>query len=70
MVRALRIDTVLSGNGVSYLDIVGGLWLRDIKAHAVSLASKWIYKALWGDEPWRVLVRNNIEKYVVKKWRQ
>lgn len=49
---------------------LGSLGLKDIKTHGLALASKWIYKALWGNEPWKVLVRNNIERSVIRKGKQ
>ena len=38
----------------------GGLGVKDLKTQGMALASKWIIQALSGDEPWKVLVRNNI----------
>ncbi|XP_057825619.1 uncharacterized protein LOC131037482 [Cryptomeria japonica] len=46
---------------------MGGLGIKDIRAHGIALASKWIVKSLYGNEPWKVLIRNNIKRSVVKK---
>jgi hypothetical protein len=40
---------------------LGGLGLKDIKAHGITLAAKCIFKAFSSNEPWKVLVRNDIE---------
>lgn len=39
----------------------GGIGLKDLILHGISLASKWIAKALVGNEPWKVPTRNNIQ---------
>ena len=49
---------------------LGGLGIKDIKAQGIALAAKWIFKAFWGNEPWKVLVRNNIERSIIKKGKQ
>ena len=41
--------------------------MKDIKAQGLVLASKWVLKALWGDEPWEILIRNNLLKSVIRK---
>ena len=49
----------------------GGLGLKDIKLHGIALASKWILKAIDGNEPSKVPNRNDIEKPFIskgKKW--
>jgi hypothetical protein len=38
----------------------GGLGLKDLKYQGVALAIKWIAKAGEGEEPWKVLIRNNL----------
>lgn len=45
---------------------LGGLGLKDLKLQGMALASKWILQSLVGDEPWKVLVRNNIQNGVPK----
>ena len=45
----------------------GGLGLKDIKAQGLVLASKWVLKALWGDEPWKILIRDNLLKSIIRK---
>ena len=45
----------------------GGLRLKDLKAQGMALASKWVLKALWGNEPWKVLIRNNLLKSISRK---
>ncbi|XP_057819421.2 uncharacterized protein LOC131032462 [Cryptomeria japonica] len=42
--------------------LFGGLGLKDLRLSGLALASKWIFHALEGDDPWRVLIRNNIER--------
>ena len=42
--------------------LLGGLGLKDLRLCGLSLASKWIFHALEGDAPWKVLIRNNIER--------
>ena len=46
---------------------VSGLGLKDLRFQGISLASKWIFQALEGNEPWKVLIRNNIQCGVPKK---
>lgn len=46
---------------------LGGLGIKDIRIQGISLAAKWIFKAFWGNETWKVLVRNNVERSVIKK---
>ena len=41
--------------------------MKDPKAQGMGLASKWVLKNLWGNEPWKVLIRNNILKSVIRK---
>ena len=41
--------------------------MKDLKAQGMALASKWVLKALWGNQPWKVLIRNNLLKSVIKK---
>lgn len=51
---------------------IGGLGLKDLKVQGIALAAKWIFHALEGNEPWKVLIRNNIRLGVPKKaksWR-
>lgn len=38
----------------------GGLGLKDLKVQGIALVAKWIFHALEGNEPWKVLIRNNI----------
>ena len=45
----------------------GGLGLKDLRLQGISLASKWIFQTLEGDEPWKILIRNNIQCGVPKK---
>ena len=45
----------------------GGLGLKDLKAQGMALASKWVLKALWANEPWKILIRNNLLKSVIRK---
>ena len=45
----------------------GGLGLKDIKTQGYALASKWMVKALWGNEPWKILIRNNILRSIIRK---
>ncbi|XP_059076776.1 uncharacterized protein LOC131876029 [Cryptomeria japonica] len=42
--------------------LLGGLGLNDLRLSSLALASKWIFHALAGDEPWKVLICNNIER--------
>ena len=44
--------------------------MRDIKKQEISLVAKWVLKSLEGDEPWKILIRNNIERAIVKKGKQ
>lgn len=46
---------------------MGGLGLKDLKLQGIALAAKWIFQALEGEEPWKVLVRNNIKIFVPRK---
>ena len=39
---------------------MGGLGLKDLRKQGVALAVKWIAKATLGEEPWKILVRNNL----------
>ena len=41
---------------------LGGLGLKDLKLQGIALSAKWIFQALEGDSPWKVLVRHNIER--------
>lgn len=46
--------------------------LKDLKLQGIALAAKWIYKSIEGNEPWKVLVRNNIQCSTpksTKKWK-
>ena len=45
----------------------GGLGLKDFKAQGLVPTSKWVLKALWGDEPWKILIRNNLLKSIIRK---
>ncbi|XP_059078008.1 uncharacterized protein LOC131876588 [Cryptomeria japonica] len=47
--------------------LFGGMGLKDLKLQGIALASKWILKAMEGNEPWKVLIRNNIICSVPKK---
>lgn len=47
----------------------GGLRLRDMKNYGISLANKWIIKTSKGKEPWKVLIRNNIQNAFPKQAR-
>ena len=40
----------------------GGLGLKDLKFQGVALVVKWIAKAGDGEEPWKVLIRNNLRR--------
>lgn len=44
----------------------GGLGLKDLRLQGIALASKWVVRSLEGGEPWKVLVRNNIQNAVPK----
>lgn len=46
---------------------LGGLGLKDLRIQGIALVAKWIFQALDRNEPWKVLVRNNILKAVPKK---
>lgn len=48
---------------------MGGLGLKDLKIQGIALAAKWIFHALDGMKPWKVLIRNNIERGVPKNAR-
>lgn len=50
--------------------LYGGMGLKDLKLQGIALASKWILKAMDGDEPWKILLRNNITSSVPKKARK
>lgn len=41
--------------------------MRDLKTHDIALASKWILKAISGNEPWKIFIRNNIVGSIIKK---
>lgn len=45
----------------------GGIGLKDLKTQGTVLGCKWIFKALKGDEPWKVLIRHYIQKFVPKR---
>lgn len=45
----------------------GGLGLKDLRWQGVSLVAKWIFRALQGEEPWKILIGHNISKFVPKK---
>lgn len=38
----------------------GGIGLKDLRIQGISLDAKWISKVVFGEESWKVLVRNNI----------
>ncbi|XP_059072101.1 uncharacterized protein LOC131872684 [Cryptomeria japonica] len=42
--------------------LTGGLGLKDLRIQGISLAAKWIFHSMNGDAPWKILVRNNIER--------
>jgi hypothetical protein len=46
---------------------LGGLGLKDLKTQGIALSAKWIFQAMEGDAPWKVLVRSNIERGVPRK---
>ena len=46
---------------------LGGLGLKDLRIQGIALSAKWIFQSMEGDCPWKVLVRNNIERGVPKK---
>lgn len=46
--------------------ILGGLGLKDLRLQGISLAAKWIFHSLEGQEPWKILIRNNIQNDVPK----
>ncbi|XP_059068323.1 uncharacterized protein LOC131858872 [Cryptomeria japonica] len=51
---------------------LGGLGLKDLKIQGIALVAKWIFHALDGHEPWKVLVKSNIERAVprrAKSWK-
>ena len=41
--------------------------LKDIKTQGYALASKWMVKASWGNEPWKILIRNEILRSIIRK---
>lgn len=43
-----------------------GLGLKDLRMQGISLATKWIFHALVGNEPWKVVIKNNINMVVPK----
>ncbi|XP_059074828.1 uncharacterized protein LOC131874899 [Cryptomeria japonica] len=45
----------------------GGLGLKDLRLQGIALATKWISHCVDGEEPWKVLVRNNILRGYPKK---
>lgn len=45
----------------------GGLGLKDLRLQGIALATKWVSHCVEGDEPWKVLVRNNILRGYPKK---
>lgn len=45
---------------------LGGLGLKDLRIQGIALAAKWIFHSLEGQEPWKVLIRHNIERVVPK----
>ncbi|XP_059076993.1 uncharacterized protein LOC131876187 [Cryptomeria japonica] len=45
---------------------LGGLGLKDLRIQGIALAAKWIFHSLKGQEPWKVLIRHNIERAVPK----
>ncbi|XP_059076368.1 uncharacterized protein LOC131875743 [Cryptomeria japonica] len=47
--------------------IFGGLGLKDLKLQGIALASKWVSHCVDGEEPWKVLIRNNILRGYPKK---
>ena len=57
---------MLSESGVVYPSSCGG-GDQGVKAQVIALATKWIFKAFLGNEPWKVLVRNNIERSIIEK---
>lgn len=46
---------------------LGGLGLKDLRTQVISLVAKWIFHTFEGQEPWKVLIRSNIERVVPKK---
>lgn len=42
--------------------LLGGLGLKDLKLQGIALAAKWIFHSMDGNDPWKILVRNNIER--------
>ncbi|XP_059064479.1 uncharacterized protein LOC131856642 [Cryptomeria japonica] len=47
--------------------ILGGLGLKDLRIQGIALSSKWIFHSLEGNNPWKVLVRHNIERGFPRK---
>lgn len=47
--------------------LYGGMGLKDLRTQGIALASKWILQAIDGEEPWKVLIRNNISSSTPKK---
>ena len=37
----------------------GGLGIKNLRHQGIAVAVKWIVKMVVGEEPWKVLVRNN-----------
>lgn len=46
---------------------IGSLGLKDLRAQGIALATKWIFHALEGNEPWKVLIHNNISRGFLRK---
>lgn len=42
--------------------LLGGLGLKDLKLQGIALAAKWIFHSMDGNDLWKILVRNNIER--------
>lgn len=45
---------------------LGGLRLKDLRLQGISLVAKWIFHALDSQVPWKILIRNNIQRVVPK----
>lgn len=47
--------------------IQNGLGLKDLKKHGIALVVQWIIKAPEGEEPWKIVVKNNFQLVVPKE---
>jgi hypothetical protein len=43
-----------------------GLGLKGLRLHGIALVTKWVAREMEGNEPWKVLLINNIQIVVPK----